>query len=165
MDIARHPGSPHRRLRWIYAALGALVALAAIFAATRAFAPAPAVPPRLVLASGGPLDLGKGPASVTLAPASGAAAGAGALRVVLSDLQAKAPPGVLYRVEAASDGHTAVLGYLNFFNAASGGPATFSFALPRTFGGGRPVRVTVSPQGEPQADAAARVGHLFLALS
>jgi hypothetical protein len=163
MDIVRHPGSPHRRLRWIYAALGALVALAAIFAATRAFAPASAVPPRLVLASGGPLDLGKGPASVTLAPASGAAGGA--LRVVLSDLQAKAPPGVLYRVEAASDGQSAVLGYLNFFNAASGGPATFSFALPHSFVGGRPVRVTVSPQGEPQADAAARVGHLFLALS
>ena len=163
MDIARHPASTHRKWRWIYGALGVLVALGAIFAATRAFAPASAVPSMQVLASGGPLDLGKGPASLTLAPASGAAAGA--LRLVLSDLQAKAPPGVLYRVEAASEGQTAVLGYLNFFNAASGGPATFSFALPRTFAGGRPVRVTVSPQGEPQADSAARVGHLFLALS
>lgn len=163
MDIARHPEPTHRRLRWLYAALGVLVAVAAIFAATRAFAPAPAPPPMRVLASGGPLDLGKGPASVTLAPAPGAAGGS--LRVVVSGLQAKAPPGVLYRVEAASDGRTTVLGYLNFFNAASGGPATFSFALPRSFADGRPVRVTVSPEGEPQANAAARVGHLFLALS
>jgi hypothetical protein len=163
MDIARHPASAHRKWRWLYGALGVLVALGAVFAATHAFARPSAGSPMKILASAGPLDLGVAPASVTLAPAAGAAPGA--LRVVLADLQAKTPPGVLYRVEAASDGQTAMLGYLNFYNAASGGPATFSFALPRSFASGRPVRVTVTPQSEPQADSAARVGHLFLALS
>ncbi len=87
--------------------------------------------------------------------------------LVLSDLSTNAQPGVLYRVQLGGKSGPTV-GYVNFFNVATGGPASFSFeagaALDR-LPAGRPVEVVITPEGAPDPAARPVVGKVSLSVN
>jgi hypothetical protein len=109
------------------------------------------------LAERGPVALGAAPVRVELA--TSAAAAGRPIRLVLSELAVRVAPGVLYAVRV----NGRQVGYINFFNAANGGPASFTFDvtadLTRAPG---PMIVTLSPQGAAAANAQASVGKISL---
>jgi hypothetical protein len=119
-------------------------------------------PASVVLAQGGPLALGAQPASITLPLPADALARINGRRIklTLGALSAQASPAVLYRVSVESPAHS--LGYINFYNVVTGGPASFSFdvdpSLIRESVVKGQVTVILTPQGAVQNDAHATVG-------
>ncbi|HVM99122.1 MAG TPA: hypothetical protein VMT68_02820 [Caulobacteraceae bacterium] len=120
---------------------------------------ATSAPATSIVATGGPVTLGVAPVSVTLSSQGLAHAGGRRLALVLSDLSVSVAPGVLYRVRL--DGRD--LGYINFLNAANGGPATFWFDA-----GDAPANplgsatVELAPQAPPAPGGQAIVGKIAL---
>jgi hypothetical protein len=109
------------------------------------------------LAERGPVTLGGAPARVEL----GALAGAAGRRVmlVISELSVRVAPGVLYAV--CVNGRQ--VGYVNFLNAANGGPASFTFDVTADVARARgPLTITLSPKGAAAANAQASVGRIAL---
>jgi hypothetical protein len=121
---------------------------------------AAATPMAVAEASG--VALGPQPVHVALPlPADRTARVAGRhLKLELTALSARAQPGVLYRVTLEGSGQP--LGYLNFLNVVTGGPASFSFDLDPSVvaRAGPSLAVVIAPQGAPDPAAHPVVGKI-----
>jgi hypothetical protein len=137
-----------------------------------------------VIAASGPLRLAAGASRFDLEPTGDLAAALSALTpdrglvLLVRDLHAESPPGVLYHLylglaegeePAAEDGR--YCGAVNFFDTVPGKAGFYSFdvssmadALRRQARTGGPLTVTVIPAGTPAANARAVIDRVELAL-